>query len=265
MTSLKSRRVDKKETPSALCHARSHDYAWLIKRWRLTARAVGLKMAVFAEADSFPVYWLESLRLRPGSPRIYISAGIHGDESAPTEALLLWAQSYPEVLENLNLALFPCLNPWGLTHNKRADETGCDLNRCYRNGGEAPVIHSQLNLLAGKQFDAALCLHEDYDAHGVYLYEIAKVRPWLGEKVISAMSRHLPVESRKNVDGNRAKAGVIRRKVPPKLREMWPEAFALHFMHSLRTLTIETPSESGIVQRVAAHVAAISEVVGSIG
>jgi hypothetical protein len=265
MTSLKSRRVDKKETPSALRHAQSHDYAWLIKRWKVVARTAGLKMVVFAEADSYPVYWLESRSVLPESPRIYISAGIHGDESAPTEALLLWAQSYPEVLQNLNLTLFPCMNPWGLTHNKRSNEIGCDLNRCYRNGGESPVIRCQLNLLERKEFDAALCLHEDYDAHGVYLYEIARVRPYLGEKIISAMSRHIPVESRKNVDGNRAKAGVIRRKLPPKLLEMWPEAFALHFMYSLRTLTIETPSEFGIDQRVAAHVAAISEVVRLIG
>lgn len=264
MTSLKSRRVDKKETPSALRHARSHDYAWLIKRWKVAAKAAGLKMAVFAEADSYSVYWLESRNVKPELPRIYLSAGIHGDESAATEALLLWAQNYPEVLQKLNLILFPCMNPWGLTHNKRSDEGGCDLNRCYRNGGESPVIRSQMHLLAGKEFDAALCLHEDYDAHGVYLYEIAKERPYLGEKIISAMSRHIPVESRSSVDGNRAKAGVIRRKVPPKLLEMWPEAFALHFMHSLRTLTIETPSEFGIDQRVAAHVAAISEVVGSI-
>lgn len=221
-------------------------------------------MAVFAEVNSYPIYWLESRVLTPGSPRIYISAGIHGDESASTEALLNWAQNYPEVLKNLHLTLFPCLNPWGLTHNKRTDETGCDLNRCYRNGGESPVIRRQMDLLAGKQFDAALCLHEDYDAHGVYLYEIAKVRPYLGENIIRAMSSHIPMESRSKVDGNRAKAGVIRRKVPPKLREMWPEAFALHFMHSLRTLTIETPSEFGIEQRVAAHVAAISEVVRSI-
>ena len=248
-----------------LRHARSHDYAWLIKRWKAAARAAGLKMAVFAEADSYPVYWLESRVERPGSPRLYISAGIHGDEPAPPEALLLWAQSYPEILKNLNLTLFPCMNPWGLTHNKRADESGCDLNRCYRNGGESAVIRSQLSLLAGKPFDAALCLHEDYDAHGVYLYEIAKVRPYLGEMIISAMSRHIPVESRSNVDGNRAKAGVIRRKVSPNMLDMWPEAFALHFMHSQRTLTVETPSEFGIDQRVAAHMAAISEVVRSIG
>ena len=40
----------------------------------------------------------------------------------------------------------------------------------------------------------------------------------------------------------------------------YPEAIWLHLYHSLRTFTVETPSEFALEQRVAAHVAVLDEV-----
>src|SRR5690242_11677898 len=79
---------------------------------------------------------LHALR-RPGRAktqprRIYISAGIHGDEPAgPLAALkLLQENRWPD---NVEIILLPCLNPIGFTLNRRENAEGIDLNRDYRN------------------------------------------------------------------------------------------------------------------------------------
>src|SRR3954467_5462789 len=62
--------------------------------------------------------------------RIYISAGIHGDEPAGPLAVrqLILDNVWPE---NVELSLFPCLNPTGFELNTRENVEGTDLNRQY--------------------------------------------------------------------------------------------------------------------------------------
>src|SRR5437867_1942436 len=94
----------------------SHNYRILIRRWRALARTSGLILRNFAVAGDMPVFFLRS-RAQPESGGIYISAGIHGDESAGTEALISWAEQNPKLLSRLPCIFFPCLNPWGLANN----------------------------------------------------------------------------------------------------------------------------------------------------
>src|SRR5205807_2137120 len=63
------------------------------------------------------------------TPKIYISAGIHGDEPAGPLALLqlLEENRWP----NAGLWLLPCLNPTGFLLNRRENDEGTDLNRQY--------------------------------------------------------------------------------------------------------------------------------------
>ena len=263
MTSSKSKLGDKSEPVGLLHHHRSHDYAWLITRWKRAAKPAGLKIQSFAESSGYKVYWLQSIRPPAKAHKIYISAGIHGDEPASSEALLGWITNYPEIAQKFDLTIFPCLNPWGLTHNRRSDEQNYDLNRTYQDP-DVPHIRAQLNLLAGRRFQLALSLHEDYDAQGAYLYEIPSQKNHIGESLIQAMAEHFPIEPRSKIDGHKARGGVIRRRIRPDTLTSWPEAFALHFFFSERTLTIETPSEFCIDQRVSAHIAAINAALRSI-
>ena len=63
--------------------------------------------------------------------RVYISAGIHGDEPAgPLAALqLLQDDQWPA---DVAVWLCPCLNPSGILLNQRENFEGIDLNRDYR-------------------------------------------------------------------------------------------------------------------------------------
>ena len=244
---------------------RSHDYRFLIERWRNVARHAEVTLRRLVKADGCEHYYLRTKALG-STDGIYISAGIHGDEPASTEALITWAENNPRVLIERPLLLFPCLNPWGLVNNTRGNMAGVDLNRAFHRD-DLPVITAVRQLVARRQFAAALMLHEDYDGQGVYLYEIQRVLPKWGEALLAAARPHLPTDPRTVIDGRKVTGGIHRRHVDRRVfaRIGYPEAIWLHLEHSARTFTIETPSEFALERRVAAHVAVIEECVRRVG
>lgn len=229
------------------------DYRLLMERWLGLVTAIpSLRISVFCEAGGYPLTVVESATWSPSAPSLYLSAGIHGDEPAPVEGLIRWAGSSLRKIagrEGWNVLIFPCLNPWGLERNIRSDSEGRDLNRFYHSR-KVPQIACQRALMRGRRFDVAATLHEDYDARGFYLYEIASTRPHWGELLCGELSPVLPPDSRTRVDGHPARNGVIRRRVRPGMMKGHPEAFLLHFHHAERTFTLETPSELSISRRV---------------
>lgn len=210
-----------------------------------------------ARAGELPVFVVEANV--DVAVSLYLSAGIHGDEPAGTEALITWCEQRWRHLQGFYLLIFPCLNPWGLQHNNRMDARGRDLNRGYRRS-DVPVIQAQKKFLRGRKFNFAVMLHEDFDAHGVYLYEIPGTKPFWGEALIAAAELHLPAEPRKRVEGRRCRHGVIRTRVTPATLPEHPEAFLLRFGHTMRSLTVETPSEFSLTVRVEAQMAMLDEV-----
>lgn len=234
---------------------RVRDYRLLMERWlKVCGRRSGLTMGIFAEADGYPLMVVDSAVPVPDNPSLYVSAGIHGDEPAPVEALIRWAEENKARLGAWNLTIFPCLNPWGLERNIRFDAEGRDLNRCY-NSRKLSRITAQLAVMKGRRFDIAASLHEDYDARGFYLYEIAAARPHRGEGICRALSRIMPADSRSKIDGHAARGGLIRRRIRPDMLSGHPEAFRLHFHHAARTFTLETPSEESLAVRMELHLA----------
>ncbi len=238
----------------------THNHQLLVQRWKRVARKARLKLGVLSRTTTgIEIVYLQSRSELPSRPSLYLSAGIHGDEPAATEGLIEWAEAETEFLRTTNVLIFPCLNPWGLLWNNRFDEKGRDLNRLYHLN-TVPRIRAQKKLIRGLQFDLAIAMHEDYDATGVYIYEIPGESPFLGEKILAAASKFMPVESRKTVEGRPCRAGLIRRNILPGEFTEYPEALFLHFGHSRRTLTFESPSEFSIHDRVKAQVACLQTI-----
>jgi murein peptide amidase A len=240
---------------------RCHDYRFLLQRWRAVARTAGLRLQRIATAGKYEVFALRTPALRSDGG-CYLSAGIHGDEPASSDALITWAERHAARLRGLPLLIFPCLNPWGLVNNSRFDETGADLNRMFHRD-ELPLIRGVKGAVGARRFSVALMLHEDYDAQGLYLYEVQRETPFWGESLLEIARPLIPIDGRTQVDGRKARAGVIRRRVEHRrfARIGYPEAIWLQMHHSMRTFTIETPSEFALEQRVAAHIAIIEECV----
>lgn len=232
---------------------RSHDYPNLIQRWKSAARRTGLKVRVFSEIDGHPLYIVESARVDLEQKGIYLSAGIHGDEAASTEGLIAWVENYGEMLQETHFTLLPCLNPWGLIHNCRFDRQGNDLNRSFHHN-RVHGIRDLKKLLVRRKFLMAMALHEDYDAQGVYLYEIAQRNTYYGLELLEAARSVIPIDPRYTVDGRRmSRPGYMRRTLKQGKLLLGPEALFLHLHHSDHTFTIETPSEFSLDIRVKAQ------------
>ena len=200
----------------------------------------------------------------PGShPRVYISTGIHGDEPAGPLAVrqLLQENRWPAGVE---LWLCPCLNPTGFPLNRRENMDGVDLNRDYLNP-KASEISSHIEWL-NKQpaFDLSLCLHEDWESHGFYVYELnPKGLPSLADNMVAAVEGVCPVDHSEIIEGWPAQGGIIRPQFDPRGRPQWPEAFFLISYKTPRSYTLEAPSDFPLSARVAGLVAAVRSALAS--
>ncbi|MBX3746850.1 MAG: M14 family metallocarboxypeptidase [Verrucomicrobiae bacterium] len=191
------------------------------------------------------------------APRLYFSAGIHGDEPAGPLA----------VLELLRQAIFPedawgwccpCLNPTGLALNTRESAAGIDLNRDYREA-HAPEVRAHIEWLRRQPlFDLALCLHEDWEAAGFYVYEVNSAnQPSLAPAMVEAVRPVCPIDLSPVIDGRDAHQGIIRPTLDPAMRPEWPEAFYLLQNKTRLSYTLEAPSDYPLDTRVAALVAGV--------
>jgi protein MpaA len=240
---------------------RVHDYPFLIRRWRAVARRAGCRLREFAEFDGAPLFYLRGRTLTE-TGGAYISAGIHGDEPAGGEALIRWAEANAGRLADLPLLLFPCLNPWGLANNCRFDAHGADLNRLFHATDNAMVTGVK-GLITRHRFTLAMTLHEDYDGEGLYLYEIDRHKRFWGESLLKMVRGIMPIEGRARIEGRQAVAGIIRRRLTPRLfaKIGYPEAAWLYLHHADHAITLETPSEFALEDRVRAHLVLLDECV----
>jgi murein peptide amidase A len=238
----------------------SHDYGHLVARWRNVARVAGLRLRKIGESDSFPLFCMIS-PAQMQCDGIYLSSGIHGDEPAATEGLLAWAEKNASRLRSLPVIIFPCLNPWGLTQNRRSTATNVDLNRTFHDAKNCTISAIQ-SAVGGRTFRAALMLHEDFDAEGVYLYELKNREPW-GDEILSAAELLIPRDERSRIEKRRASAGIVSPRFCARTFEKMglPEAVWLYVRGCRRSITFETPSEFALERRVAAQVAAIERFV----
>lgn len=223
------------------------------------AEVTGWRLEIFHEAAGFPWFALHrASRSEPPAGRIYISAGIHGDEPAGPLAVLKLLQEnrWPA---NAEVVLLPCLNPVGFTLNRRENAEGIDLNRDYRAPKSAEIRAHVAWLERQPRCDFYLCLHEDWEANGFYLYEQnPDQRPSLAEKIIPAMSGVCPVDLADQIEGRPAQGGIIRPQLNPQHRLDWPEGLFLITHLSRLGCTLEAPSDFPLTIRVNALVAAVN-------
>ena len=195
----------------------------------------------------------------PAGPRVYLSAGIHGDEPAGPLALLelLRAEFFTPDIQWL---LCPALNPDGLAAGTRGNLSGRDLNRDYwkRRSLEAQAHAAWLE--ARPTPDLFLSLHEDWEAAGFYFYEInlAGDDPQRAQAIIEAVRPWCPPEQGPEIDGHQARAeGWIYHEAEADVPQGWPEAIFLAKRGCPLSFTFETPSHAPLALRIGALMAAV--------
>lgn len=243
---------------------RAHDAQHLIQRWRVLARTAGCALKTLCKVNELPVIVIESIAAQAGQPAAYLSSGVHGDEPGAAWGLLLWAEKHVREIERGSFLIAPCLNPVGLTLNTRADHRGIDINRRFHDAADV-ICGPWQRWIAGKAMRFGLCLHEDYDAQGIYLYELNQARRSAGPAIIERCARVIAPDPRKTIDGQRAKSGVIRRRTLPAHLPGMPEAIELHVRSCPLTMTFETPSEFDLDTRVRAQMKFIETALEVLG
>lgn len=195
--------------------------------------------------------------------RVYISTGVHGDEPAgPLAAIELIRQNlWPE---STDVWLLPCLNPSGFALNQRENADGVDLNRDYRHFRSNEVRAHVAWIDRQQGFDLTLCLHEDWESDGFYVYELnPDQRPSYAAAMIKAVGAVCPIDLGAEIEGRPAQGGIINPGIDPNSRPEWPEAFYLLQNKTRLSYTLESPSDFPLATRVAALVAATRVVLGT--
>src|ERR1051325_10421481 len=173
-------------------------------------RRRGCRIERFGELAGFPLLALTK-RTSGVLPRIYLSAGIHGDEPAPPLALLEMIEA--GVFDDRAVwFVCPLLNPVGFTLGTRENADALDLNRDYKNLRSAEITAHVAWLRRQPNFDLLLCVHEDWESLGYYLYELNPTnRPSLAPTIIESVSRVSPIDRSPIIDGREAALpGIIR-------------------------------------------------------
>lgn len=229
----------------------------IVAQFESLALQRGFRVERFGHIGDCPLIALTKRTSGP-RPRIYLSAGIHGDEPAPPLALL-------ESLEDgffdarANWFICPLLNPTGFLRGSRDNADGIDLNRDYRHLASAEIRAHIKWLQRQPNFDRAICLHEDWESTGFYLYELnPSGRSSFADAIIKGVENVCTIESAAIIDGRESVArGIIRPIADPLLREQWPEAIYLRAHHTNLTYTLESPSAFPLAQRICALKAAV--------
>ncbi|MBC7369754.1 MAG: M14 family metallocarboxypeptidase [Undibacterium sp.] len=229
----------------------------LAARFESAGRTAGFRTERYGEIAGCPLFALT--KRTPGPrPRIYLSAGMHGHEPAPPLALLDMLEA--GVFDDRAVwFLCPLLNPTGLTRGTRENTSGLDLNRDYLDR-RAPETRAHAAWLERQPpFDLTLCVHEDWESTGYYLYELnPNNRPSFAEPMLAAVRMCCPIDEATTIDGRViAATGIIRPIDDPLMRETWPEAIYLRAHHTTLSYTLESPSAFPLAQRIAAQRAAI--------
>jgi hypothetical protein len=226
------------------------------------ARSQGWHEAILLPGTDRELYCLT--RSAAPSPRsspprkFYLSAGIHGDEPAGPRAMLDLFQK-DEWPRHADLWICPCLNPTGCARTTRENDSQIDLNRDYLNPTSIEIRAHLAWLEQQPAFDAAICLHEDWESTGFYCYELNPPgSDPLAEQVVAAVGEICPIETASVIDGRPTNApGIIRPSIDPTSRPQWPEAFWLLNHGTPRSLTLEAPSDFPLPVRELALVTAV--------
>ena len=110
--------------------------------------------------------------------------------------------------DNAEIVLLPCLNPAGFANNKRENGQGIDLNRDYLKS-QSPEIRAHVEWLKKQSpFDLCLCLHEDWESQGFYLYELnPDQKASLSDAMVAAVSKVAPIDPSVIIEGREAQGG----------------------------------------------------------
>ncbi|MBI2842097.1 MAG: M14 family metallocarboxypeptidase [Armatimonadetes bacterium] len=223
-----------------------------------------------AAGRTYTMVMLELGTPGPGKHSVEVAAGIHGDEPAGVEAAVSFLERNArndEFLSTFYGVVLPCCNPSGYELGTRENADGVDLNRQFATRHPPPEVELITRALEGRCFDLVFEMHEDIDAPGLYLYEIAESPDrHVGEKIIeSVQAMGCPIDLREEIEGMKAKGGLIRRKSIRFRKTRLPQAIYTYRTCGGHVITLEPPASMlPFEERVKVEVTALTVALQSL-
>lgn len=203
------------------------------------------------------------LKSKSSNPiKIFLSAGVHGDEPAGVEAVIRFLESdNSDLLNKFEFFIIPCLNPYGYSRNVRWNSDGLDINRTFENNLSMEAILVK-TLLADKQLDISIDFHEDWEYRGFYLFEISKNNFELGKDIVDKLGCKCEIKKEAMIDGFINKEGVIKLNC----EDFGERVMALYLAnnHVNHSITLETPTQWAFDKRVLTHLESLSIILEKI-
>lgn len=203
--------------------------------------------SVVSGGKNYPLLEVSIGNPGPDRLRVTISAGIHGDEPAGSEAAIQFISESAvdtALLSRFHFTVFPCDNPTGWELGTRENAEGVDLNRQFNVAHPPPEVVIIENALKGRCFDLVFEMHEDIDSPGFYMYELVEdpcdaVAPRIVAEVSAA---GYPINTDRTIEGRRASGGVISPTIKRFRKTRLPKAIYTYRTCGGHVMTLEPPA-----------------------
>jgi hypothetical protein len=239
---------------------RIRQYSEVVERLQALPRA-DWRVRQAATIGDFPWFTVERT-VRKTAPTVLLTGGMHGEEPAGVEGVLRWLEGDQWRKWDVNWLVLPCINPYGWERNQRRNRQRRDINRQFRHETDTPESELIKRVVKGRRFLFSLEFHEDVDATGFYLYELRRQPPYIGERILKAVSRVTPINRDSIIDGSQSNGqGLIRRVADLDVllrRRRWPMAFHLYLNCTDHILGCESALTVPLETRARAHNAALA-------
>lgn len=105
--------------------------------------------ALSYDAERFPLYCIKSNNWDVNKPTVLISGGVHGYETSGVQGALLFADQHLEnYSQHFNIAIAPCVSPWGYETINRWNPLAIDPNRSFYANSPAEESAALMSLAA---------------------------------------------------------------------------------------------------------------------
>ena len=193
-----------------------HSFNSVINRLKNISIYPGSIETIKTYQTSAGLYPLIKIVLGKGnSLRALISAGIHGDEPGGIESIInfLKNSNYLDYINEWEITLLPCINPYGYEFGTRTNHQGKDLNRLFKlKNPPEEVVFAQSILET--DFKLIIDLHEDNESHGYYLYQtgLSKTYEKIGLEILNSLEGIMPINLETEIAGSQADQGIIGKE-----------------------------------------------------
>jgi len=199
-------------------------------------------------------------KISPTAPTLMIMAGCHGEEPAPPLALFKNYQGIARAAEKylVNLVIYPLVNPWGFSRNKRfnRENLSCNTNWIHKDGAdpakEIGVIKNDMKKYKPIIFTS---MHEDSETgKSFYLYSFGDRK--YEKFLLQTGKKHFLVLK----DGSFGEL-MVKKGAVYELHDGTAEDFMSHRKRSTFSCCTETPLLQPLSKRIQCNIDWILELI----